>query len=377
MGNHRQIFVVHVIHHLVIGGLENGVVNLINQMPRDRFQHAIICIENFSEFCIRIQDPDVKIYSMHRSKIGAARMRWRLFLLLRKLRPDIVHSRNLSGLDALLPARLAGVATLHSEHGFDVDNLDGRARKPALLRRFHIPFVNHYIMVSEHLRALHIEMLGIESSKITQIYNGVDTARFTPTPVRRHDLLPSELRGRNLFVVGTVGRVQPVKDQATLLRALAEICIRHPMWRLRIRLTLVGDGPLLSELQKLANFLGIADLVWFAGSRNDIADLLQVMDLFVLPSLSEGISNTLLEAMATGIPVLATAVGGNVELLDPGVTGDLFKPGDIDQLATAMEHYIENPALCLAHGVAARQRVLRKFSLQTMVTAYQNVYQSL
>ncbi|MFI5445931.1 TIGR03088 family PEP-CTERM/XrtA system glycosyltransferase [Polaromonas sp. UC242_47] len=377
MSGQPRIFIVHVIHHLVIGGMENGVVNLINQLPKDRFKHAVVCIEDFSDFRDRIQCTDVEVYALHRSKIGSMRLRWQLFKLLRNLRPEIVHSRNLSGLDALLPAWLAGITTLHSEHGFDVDNLNGKAKKPALLRRLHAPLIKHYVTVSEHLRGLLIEELGIAANRVTQVYNGVDTERFVPQPRPRHELLPAVMLGEELFVLGTVGRVRPIKDHATLLQAIALLLARRPEWRLRLRLALVGDGPLLVELKSLADGLGIADLVWFAGARNDVSDLLQAMDLFVLPSLNEGISNTLLEAMATGLPVIATAVGGNVELVDVGVVGDTFLPGDAGRLAELIENYVADPVRSAAHGAAARRRVLRQFSLQAMVAAYQDIYQKL
>lgn len=372
-----RIFVVHVIHHLVIGGMENGVVNLINRLPRERFKHAVVCIEDFSDFRNRIQLPEVEVFAMHRSKIGSFRLRGELLKLFRNLRPDIVHSRNLSGLDALLPARLAGISTVHSEHGFDVDNLNGTAWRPALLRRLHFPLVKHFVAVSKHLQTLIFKQLGTSAKRVTQIYNGVDTEIFAPASCRRHDLLPLELSGENLFVLGTVGRVQPIKDQATLLRAVAKLLTRRPEWRDRLRLVLVGEGPLLADLKSLARDLGIVNLVWFAGARNDVSSLLQIMDLFVLPSLNEGISNTLLEAMATGIPVLATAVGGNVELIEEGVVGDTFAPRDVGSLAALIELYMLDAATVKAKGIAARQRVLRQFSMTAMMTAYQDVYQGL
>ena len=117
------IFIVHVIHHLHTGGLENGLVNLINHLPRDRFRHAVVCVEDFSDFKQRIERDDVEVYAMHRSRIGVWRLRWRLLKLLSELKPDIVHSRNMSGLDALLPARSLGIKTIHSEHGYDVDDV--------------------------------------------------------------------------------------------------------------------------------------------------------------------------------------------------------------------------------------------------------------
>lgn len=369
--------IVHVIHHLLIGGLENGVVNLVNRLPRERFRHAIVCIEDSSDFAARIQWPDVQVHALHRSRIGTWRLRLRIFRLLRQLRPDIVHTRNLSGLDALLPARLAGAKTVHSEHGFDVDNLHGLAWRPKLVRRMHAPLVQRYVCVSQNLRGLMSKQWGLSPSRITQIYNGVDTDTFRPPLQRHRELLPGGFRGDGRFMIGTVGRLRPVKDQNTLLGAFAELVHRRADLRLRLRLVIVGDGPLRDELAKAAQALGVADQVWFTGPRHDIAALMQAMDLFVLPSLNEGISNTLLEAMATGLPVLATAVGGNVELMDERVVGAGFEPGDRATLAGLIERYADDANLCRVHGLAARERAVRHFSLQTMVQNYANVYEAL
>lgn len=373
----RPLLVAHVLHHLRIGGLENGVVNLINSLPRNAFRHAVVCIEDYSDFAKRIERDDVELFAMKRSQIGPWRLRWRLFQLFLRLRPDIVHSRNLSGLDSLLPARLAGSKTLHSEHGFDVDNLRGRATKPALLRRLHAPLVQRFVCVSEDLRRLMIEQWGVPQDRVRQIYNGVDCGRFKPATALRHQSLPEQLRGDELFVVGTVGRAQAIKDQATLLRAAAHVLASSSGLRSRLRVALIGDGPQLDELRVLALGLGIAEHCWFSGARNDVDALMRGLDLFVLPSLNEGISNTLLEAMATGLPLLATAVGGNVELLEEGVVGATFAPGDHQRLAAMIESYASDAALCARHGAAARARALQQFSLQAMVASYQDVYETL
>jgi len=369
--------IVHVIHHLVIGGMENGVVNLVNRLPRERFRHAIVCIEDSSDFAARIQWPDVQVHALHRSRIGIWRLRLGIFRLLRQLRPDIVHTRNLSGLDALLPARLAHAKTVHSEHGFDVDNLHGLAWRPKLVRRVHAPLVQRYVSVSQNLRGLMSEQWGLPPSRITQIYNGVDTDTFQPPSKRPRQLLPEGFRRDGLFIVGTVGRLRPVKDHDTLLCAFAGLARRRADLRARLRLMVVGDGPLRDELMQRARALGIAEQVWFAGARQDIAALMQVMDLFVLPSLNEGVSNTLLEAMAAGLPVLATAVGGNVELMDAGVVGADFAPGDRALLADLTERYADDADLCRRHGAAARERAVRHFSLRTMVQNYAKLYEAL
>ncbi|HEY1091451.1 MAG TPA: glycosyltransferase [Burkholderiaceae bacterium] len=358
-----------------MGGLENGVVNLINGMPADRFRHAVVCIEDSSDFSQRIHDKSVQVHVLQRSRIGTWRLRWRLFRLFRRLRPDVVHTRNMSGLDALLPARLAGCHTVHSEHGFDVDNLNGQARKPALLRRLHAPLVQRYLCVSRDLARIMAERWGAKAALIKQVYNGVDCDKFAPPEGKRHDLLPAALQGEGLFVVGTVGRAQAVKDQATLLRAVAAVLVRRPELRARLRVAVIGDGPLLEALRALASELGLADIAWLPGARDDVAALLQAMNLFVLPSLNEGISNTLLEAMATGLPLLATAVGGNVELLgSEGLVGATFTPGDSGTLAGMIENYIDDERLVARQAEAARARALDSFSLSTMMAAYADVY---
>ena len=123
--------ILHVLHALHIGGMENGLVNLVNHLPATAFRHLIVCVEDFSPaFRARIQRPDVEVMALHRSQIGVWALRRALYALCRKRRPALVHSRNLSGLDAVLPARLAGVPCVHSEHGWDIDNLQGRAFKP-------------------------------------------------------------------------------------------------------------------------------------------------------------------------------------------------------------------------------------------------------
>lgn len=364
--------VAHVIHQLATGGLENGLVNLINQMPASAFRHVIICIEDFSGFRARITRDDVEVIALHRSQVGVWRLRLALFRLFRRLRPAIVHSRNLSGLDALLPARLAGVrACLHGEHGWDVGDLRGERR--LWLRRLHVPLVTRYITVSRDLQRYLVERVGVPARRVTQIYNGVDSARFAPGDPPPN-LVPARFLEPHKLVVGTVGRAQAIKDQISLIRACARLRRDAPEMRERLLLAIVGDGPMLAALRSEADALGLGDAVWLPGNIGDIPGVLRGLDVFVLPSLMEGISNTLLEAMATGLPVIATSVGGNVELVAQDVEGRLFEPQDVDTLAGLIAAYLADPALRLRTGRAARERVLREFSLPAMVGRYQKLY---
>jgi sugar transferase (PEP-CTERM/EpsH1 system associated) len=369
--------VLHVIHHLVVGGMENNLINLINRMPESRFRHAIACVEDFAESRRRLVRADVEVVALHRSQIGVHKLRRELFRLCRRLGPTIVHSRNRSGLDALLPARLGGVRyCVHGEHGWDMDDLHGEKWKSIWLRRIHSPLIDRYIAVSKDLERYLTHRVGIAARRVRQIYNGVDTERFAPSADKPASLLPPNLAGRDLFVIGTVGRIQAVKDQATLLRAFAELMRFSPGGSRRLRLAVVGDGPLLGQLRELAQSLGIAELTWFPGVVGNIPDVLRLLDVFVLPSLSEGISNTILEAMASRLPVLATARGGNVELIEDGVSGRLFEPGDVTSLARMLGEYLASPAVYRAHAEVARRQAVERFSLSAMVANYEAVYES-
>ena len=249
---------LHVIHHLVIGGMENGLVNLVNNMPPSRYRHAIACVEDFSDFRDRIARPDVDVFAMYRPRVGVWGLRRALFRLCWQLRPAIVHTRGQSGLDALLPARLAGVPhCIHGEHGWDVDDLAGTEWKPTMLRRLHSPLANRYVTVSKDIQRFLIDRVGISARRITQIYNGVDTDRFAPAATKQSERLPPALRGDGVVIVGTVGRLQLVKDQATSLRAFAALVANQPAMRERLRLAIIGDGPLMGDLRALSSTLGI------------------------------------------------------------------------------------------------------------------------
>lgn len=361
-----------------MGGLENGLVNLINQMPVAEYRHAIACIESYSDFRDRIVRTDVPVFALERSRIGVWRLRAELYALCRRLRPAVLHTRNLSALDALLPARLAGIPhRVHGEHGWDVDDLHGTRWRPAVLRKLHSPLVDRYVTVSKHLERFLVERVGIAPSRISQIYNGVDTDRFTPAREKRIDGLPPGFADNDTILIGAIGRIQPVKDHATLLHAFANLLQSCPDMRARLRLAVVGDGPLLPELRRLADTLRIGDLTWLPGALEDVPEALCGFDLFVLPSLAEGISNTLLEAMAAGVPVVATATGGNLELVDEGRSGRFFPPGDVAALTALLQQYALQPRLRDEHGQEARRIALEKFALSTMVARYQAMYDML
>jgi glycosyltransferase involved in cell wall biosynthesis len=163
-----------------------------------------------------------------------------------------------------------------------------------------------------------------------------------------------------------------VKDYPTLVRAFIEAAARPGGERLR--LVIVGDGGERAVCQALLDQAGVADRAWLPGERRDIPELMRAFDLFVLPSLGEGVSNTILEAMACGLPIVATAVGGTPELVEEGVNGRLFPPGDVQALAGHVADYAAHAALRDAHGSASRQKIEASFSIEAMVAAYRDAY---
>ena len=370
---------VHLVYRFDTGGLENGVVNLINHLPAPAYRHAVVALtEVVPSFAQRIQRDDVAYYSLHKPAGHGAKLYPRLAQLFRQLRPAIVHTRNLAALECQVPAWWAGVPVrIHGEHGRDVDDLDGTRRRYQWMRRAYRPFVQQYVALSRDLAGYLHQQVGVPERRIAQIYNGVDIERFHPAPGGRAALAGSPFNDPSLLVIGTVGRMQTVKAQTQLARAFIRTVELQPALRSRLRLVMVGDGPLRAEAQALLNAAGLAALAWLPGERADVPDVMRGLDCFVLPSLAEGISNTILEAMASGLPVLATDVGGNAELIVAAQTGELVPATDVAAMAAALLRLAADPVRATALGRAGRQRVVQHFSLPAMVGAYQALYDRL
>ncbi len=372
--DHRPL-IVHVVFRLQVGGLENGVVNLVNRLPAASYRHAIVCLSEATDFRARIRRDDVVVYEMHKrpgQDLGCWR---RLFWLFRRIRPSLVHTRNIGCLEAQIPAWLARVpCRVHGEHGWDVNDPDGSNRNYRWLRRLLNPLVHRFIALSLELEHYLSQHVGIRKRKLRRIYNGVDDQTFHPGP---SDALPDRFRDDHCVVFGTVGRMHGVKDQTNLCQAFIHLCAEHPQLAGRMRLVIIGDGPLRQACIERLTAAGRSEQSWLPGKRDDIPAVMRGFDVFVLPSQAEGISNTILEAMATGLPVIATDVGGNGELVAAGATGALVPANDPASLGTQMATYAAQQGLRRKHGEAGRQRVAECFSLAHMLRAYADAYDEL
>ncbi|WAR45772.1 TIGR03088 family PEP-CTERM/XrtA system glycosyltransferase [Methylomonas rapida] len=367
--------IVHIIYRLGIGGLENGLVNLINRLPADKYRHAIICLTDSTDFKNRIQRPDVDVYEMHKRPGQDWASFLNVYQLIKRLRPAVVHTRNLAAIEYQVCAFLAGVPyRVHGEHGWDVFDPDGSNVKYQWLRRLLGLLIHRFIPLSRHLEEYLLNKVGIPAAKATRICNGVDTQVFYPRAATRPIPLGCPLALDDKVVIGTVGRMHGVKDQLTLVRAFIQACNQSQSFAGRARLLIIGDGPLREEALVLLANCGLSAQAWLPGERSDIADILRSLDVFVLPSKAEGISNTILEAMATGLPIIATRVGGNPELVEEGVNGCLVDKENPQQLAEAMLDVLLDDDKRARLAEASLRRAREEFSIDSMVERYRHIY---
>jgi sugar transferase (PEP-CTERM/EpsH1 system associated) len=369
----RPRLVVHVVDALDSPLVENSLLNLIRHLPPERYRHAIVCLHARGGYEADIRAHGVEIVNLHK-RAGPDPLHYlRMYGVLRALRPDLVHTRDGAGLPAQAVAALAGVRLrVHAEHG-----RGPAGRGTRLLRRLLSPLVDHYIAATCDLEQWLVESVGAEPARVSQIANAVDSVQFHPRLGPSAAVGPPGFMEDGAFVVGSVGRMDDAGNHTTLVEAfLRLIASPHPAHQ-RLRLLLVGDGPARGECQALLHRAGAAARAWLPGARADVPQLLRAMDLFVLPALAEDRSNAILQAMATGLPIVASAVGGNTELVHPGFTGILVPPMSTELLAAAIADYCRIPDMAARHGARARSQVIARHSMPAMARDYLAVYDAL
>lgn len=368
--------IVHVVYSFAIGGLENVIVQLINRLPAEQFEHIVLSLTTISDFKNRITQPGVQFIELNKAPGHAIPLYPKIHSLLRQLKPDVVHTCNLAALEIVPIAWLAGVKTrIHAEHGWDSHDPDGSNPRYRKLRRLYRPFVSHYVAVSQDIDNYLAQSIGIPASRRSLIPNGVDTDRFSPSPTvpaAQVDGCPFS-PGKH-WLLGTVGRLQTVKNQPYLARSFVRLLQKHPEAAQRMRLIIVGEGPLRKEIEQILHVSNAAAYAWLAGARSDIPDILRMLDCFVLPSQTEGTSCTLQEAMATGLPSIATAVGGTPDLISPAHAGHLISTDDEEAFADTLWEAFVNSEETRRQALAARQFALDQFAIPGMIKQYQNLF---
>jgi sugar transferase (PEP-CTERM/EpsH1 system associated) len=365
------IRILHVLDRLDIGGTEKVIAKLITGLDPDLFQHSICTLRGTAPDA-RSWMPDVTITDAGREVTGFQFNVLRLARIMRAIRPTIVHSRNWGGIEGALAARSAGVPVIvHSEHGYQLDMLNGLPLRQRMVRHVAYRCADAVFTVSKELRDFHAAQAWWDASSIGILHNGVDGEKFKPSFEASNRIRLQMGIRRDALVIGFVGRLIALKDVQTLLLALENLVPDVP----EVHAIVVGSGPELVGLQRyVADSSVLRGRVCFTGAREDVTDLLNAMNIFVLPSRMEGLSNTILEAMATGVPVIATDVGGNSEILTDDVCGYLFQPADVSGLAEKLTRLLQNQEMRKQFGQEARKRVLQEFSLEVMLRRYGRLY---
>lgn len=340
-------------------------------------EHVVLALSDIDDaFVRRVDNPAVRYVALRRPSGPTAAVLPRIWQLLRRLSPTILHTRNLSTLELQVAGWAARIPVrIHGEHGWDMEDLHRSNAKALWTRRAIAPFVHRFVALSAPTETYLRQRVLVPGARITNIPNGVDTSRFHPAQdldQEKRLILPGGVERR--FVIGVVGRLAPVKNIPLLLKAVARARSVNPEFARDAFVAVIGDGPVRDELTAIAEWLGLKDAVWFSGARDDIPECVRCIDVLCQPSLAEGISNVILEAMASGVPVIATDVGGNSELVSDGRTGVLVTSEDERALADALICYHSDPDLRRVHGRAGLESARGRFSLSGMVDAYTGMY---
>jgi glycosyltransferase involved in cell wall biosynthesis len=351
----NRLRVVHTVLQLDTGGMEKLLVEFARHADRSRFDLHFVSLTTRGRVADEIEALGWPVTALREPAGLRPGMVLRMRRLFRSLGADVVHAHNSKPLIYCGPAaRLARVpAVVYTRHG----TRRGARRGETLLYRLAVHTAHRAVCVSDDSARL-CRRDGVSAGRVRKIWNGIDTARFSFTGPAADG--PAVM----------VGRLSPEKNVETLLRAVPMIWEARPDFRLEI----AGDGPCMADLRRLAEELRLGDRVTFLGDVRDVPALMARASLCVLPSLTEGISLVLLEAMARGLPVVATRVGGNPEVVADEETGVLVPPSEPDRLAAAILRVYGDPVLGRRMGEAGRRRVEAHFDVRQMVAGYESLY---
>ena len=362
--------IVHFVENLERGGLERTVIDLISAQRAMGHRCRVVCLYEPGQLAVELQEQDVEVEACRKRRGMDWRGMRRVRDALKRMPGAVLHTHNAGAhYHAVLAALgLPFACVVNTRHGMGVNG--PRNRKEWLYRRS-MPGTDYVVGVCEAVRRC-FEGQGVRPRKaLLAIPNGIRLERFTPSTSEARSGLAEEMGWHSdSLVIGTVGRLQPVKDQVRLLHALHALRSQVA----RAVLVIVGDGSMRAELERKAESLGLSDSVRFLGDRDDVPRLLSGMHVFALPSRSEGYSLALLEACASALPIVATDVGGNADIVRDGINGRLVAQGDESALASALCELCLDPPLAERMGRSGREWVLTEGSFQTMATRYQDIY---
>ncbi len=352
--------VLHCVLSVATGGLETMVLQLASATDRSRYTPRVVCLHETGELAPRFLAAGVPVDLIDRPRSGGRGTLTSLLRYLRAHRPPVLHTHNRGAHQhGAFATRLLGIpAHLHTRH----NRSSATTWRTRLLERTATRWTDAIVAVSADAAEVARTVDLARPDQLHLIPNGVDLVHFHP----KAGLSPGHR-------VVHVARLDPVKDQAMLLQAAHLVAAVEP----RFHLDIIGDGPSRTSLEQLTATLNLTHCVTFHGMQSDVTSWLRTADLFVLSSRSEGLPMTLLEAMASGLPIVATNVGGIPEAVTSGETGLLVPPANPRALADAILTLFQHPDQRAAMGTAARARAIADYSLDTMTARYMALYDSL
>jgi sugar transferase (PEP-CTERM/EpsH1 system associated) len=365
-----KIKILHVIDSLDVGGMERVVIDVANGLDPARFEQIVCCLSRRGEAAGFLRE-GVRCLDLGKGAKADHLMPLKIAQVIRREKPDIVHSQSWSGVDTAI-ARLMtpGVKLVHSEHGRHVPYVQAESWKRRIARRCLYHLADSVFAISGEVREFYCRETGFPVERMAVIPNGIDVRRID-------EAITDGVReglgiAKDDFVIGTVARLDATKDPLTLVRAFAKLRREQPDSTLK--LLIVGDGSERTHLETFVAEQGLNGAVVFTGLRHDVPRLLGAMNVFALSSLSEGMPITVLEAMAARLPVVATNVGALPELVEEGSTGFLTAPQDAEAMANRLARVSQNPEMASSFGSRARQKVEREFSLDQILRRYADLY---
>ena len=362
------IRVLHVVLDMDLGGLQRVVNILVRNMDQSVFTPSVCCLDRGGLFLEGLEQDGFETTVLgRRPGLFDARLFARLVGLVRRKRIEVIHSHNGCTLYGALAGRLGGVrGIVHTDHGRLVPDRQGAILEDRYCSRM----INAFVGVSEELTEYLAATVGVGRSRLRTVINGVDCDHFHPFSAEQRRQGRRELGlPEDSLVLGTLCRLDPIKNLGLMVRGFSEVSSRLP----GSVLVIAGDGPSERELKEQVAALGLEGSVMFLGRRDDPEKILPLLDLYLSTSHSEGTSMTILEAMACCVPVVATAVGGNVRLVDESV-GVLVPPGDEGVLLQEVARLLSAPRSLSALGEGARRVAVERYAAAHFVRAYEDLY---
>lgn len=361
---------MHTVLSLEMGGLEKVVSDTVTGLDKDRYDVEVCCFDTLGHFAPSLKDYGVKVNLLIRDQNRYdIFFPFRLKKLLHERKTDILHMHSGTFFLGTQAALLAGISRMvYTDHGRHLI-------EPKILLamdRFCGFFVKKIIAVSNELEKYLVDVVRLPAVKTSTIINGINTDLFSPGP--KYPALLDELKIPSSHrIIGTVGRLAEVKDQVSMIKVFVKVLEQVS----DVTLLLIGDGPLLPVLQQTAKDFNVAGNVVFAGKRTDTSRLLNLIDIFMLTSLSEGTSISLLEAMASGVTPVVTDVGGNPFIVQHKANGIVVRLGDIPGMADAVISLLNHDELRDKYSLNAVASVRRDYSLKNMIDKYSALYDEL